>query len=136
MYLDSFKNKVCRESELLNKLVRDSSMLRQKKAPYIDDGLKKNVVHIEEYVRDKLNRSSVLKSNVLFPTLQVKHVSKLSNTNDPTAIIISDHEDSLNQSSLLDKKVTLSSTRADSTLKKLINNLNRSASRKRNSFQK
>jgi hypothetical protein len=89
-------------------------MLRNKRVPFIDEGIKKNVSVFEEQQRSKLNRSSVLKGNARFPTIATR-------TND-SAMLISD---------------AAAPPLKEQTLKEVLKTIsNRSVARKRNSFQR
>ena len=57
------------ESEIHSKVERDKSKLRERNQVYIDEGIKKNLEKYDQNLRDKMNRSSILKDNSRFPTL-------------------------------------------------------------------
>ena len=78
LFTDGYHNKAYRgkfydltltESEIHSKVHRDRSNLRDQNQVFIEEGIKKNLERYDQTLRDKLNRSSILKDNSRFPTL-------------------------------------------------------------------
>lgn len=71
IFTDNYHTKLIRDSEIHVKVKRDLSNLRPDIRPplYIDEGVLNNTEIIDINLRDKLNRSTFLKSNTRFPNL-------------------------------------------------------------------